>query len=150
MVLPAAIIIYPNKEYFPIKNKFTATWFAGVNLSWSLSNFYKNPDKVNENKQTVIKTKAVYNQLQEEIMMEVNTAYTDYLQAVEKIVISKKAVEQATENFRVGQNRLSAATITLTDFLNANAKLLQADLNLNAANANAQLAAKKLNKTIGK
>jgi outer membrane protein len=139
----------PEQRVFPNQNKFTATWFAGISLNWSLSNFYKNPDKVNESKQNIIKTNAVYNQLQEGIMIEVNSAYTDYLQAAEKIVITKKAVEQATENFRVEQNRLSAATITLTDFLDANAKLLQANLNLNAANANAQLAIKKLNKTIG-
>jgi outer membrane protein len=140
----------PEQRLFPNQNKFTATWFAGVNFNWSLSGFYKNPDKVNESKQTVLKTNAVYNQLREGIMMEVNSAYTDYLQALEKIVISKKAVEQATENFRVEKNRLTAATITLTDFLDANAKLLQASLNLNAANANTQLAIKKLNKTTGK
>jgi len=88
--------------------------------------------------------------VQEGILMEVNAAFTDYLQATEKIVIAKKAVAQATENFRVEQNKLTASIITTTDFLDANNKLLQAKLNLNAAQANAQLALKKLNKTTGK
>ena len=140
----------PEQRLFPNQNKFTPTWFVGVNVNWDLSSLYKNPEKVKESKQAIIKTNALYNQLQEGIMIEVNTAYTDYLQSTEKITLSKKAVVQATENFRVEQNKLRAATITSTDFLDANTKLLQAKLNLNAAFANAQLALKKLNKTIGK
>lgn len=140
----------PEQRVFPNQNRFTPTWYAGINVNWAISNFYKNPGKVNESKQAVIQTDALYNQIQEGIMMEVNTAYTDYLQATQKIVISKKAVEQATENFRVEKNKLNASIITSTDFLDANAQLLQARLNLNAANANALLALRKLNKTTGK
>ena len=140
----------PEQRVFPNQNKFTPTWYAGFNLNWSLSSLYKNKDKVTESKQNIIKTNTVYDQLQEGIMIEVNTAYTKYLQAAQKIVISEKAVEQATENFRVEQNKLKAATITSTDFLDANAKLLQASLNVSAATANAQLAFIKLNKTTGK
>ena len=140
----------PEQRLFPNQNTFTPTWFVGININWTISNLYKNPEKINESKQAITKTNALYNQVQEGIMMEVNTAFTDYLQATQKIVIAKKTVEQATENFRVEQNKLTASVITTTDFLDANNKLLQAKLNLNAANANAQLALKKLNKTIGK
>ena len=140
----------PEQRLFPNQNVFTPTWFIGVNVNWAVSNFYKNPEKINEGKQEIIKANAIYNQVQEGILMEVNAAFTDYLQATEKIVIAKKAVAQATENFRVEQNKLTASIITTTDFLDANNKLLQAKLNLNAAKANAQLALKKLNKTTGK
>ena len=140
----------PEQRLFPNQNTFTPTWFVGININWTISNLYKNPEKINESKQAITKTNALYNQVQEGIMMEVNTAFTDYLQATQKIVIAKKTVEQATENFRVEQNKLTASVITTTDFLDANNKLLQSKLNLNAAIANAQLALKKLNKTIGK
>lgn len=140
----------PEQRVFPNKNEFTPTWFVGVNLNWNLSNFYKNPAKIKESRQTIVKTDILYNQIKEGIMIEVNTAYTEYLQANEKIVISKKIVEQATENFRVEQNKFSVATITPTEFLDANSKLLQAKLNLNAAYANAALALRKLDKTTSK
>ena len=137
----------PEQRVFPNENKFKPTWFVGVNVNWSISKLYKNPARINESKQIVARTNYMYDQTRENIMIEVNAAYTDYLQANEKVTISKKAVEQATENFRVEQNRLTASTITTTDFLDANAKLLQAKLNLNAAIANGQLALRKLNKT---
>ncbi|MBC7865918.1 MAG: TolC family protein, partial [Gloeobacteraceae cyanobacterium ES-bin-316] len=136
----------PEQRLFPNQSKFTPTWFAGVGVNWSISNLYKNPSRINERKLIATRTNYIYDQTRENIMIEVNAAYTDYLQAGEKVIISKKAVEQATENFRVEQNRLDAATITATDFLDANAKLLQAKLNLNAAIANGQLALRKLNK----
>ncbi len=140
----------PEQRVFPNQNNFTGTWFVGVNVNWAISSLYKNADKINESKLNITKTNVQYNQIQEGIMIEVNSAFTEYLQATQKIVFLKKAVEQATENFRIEQNKLNASTITATDFLDANTKLLQANLNLNAANANAQLALKKLNKTIGK
>jgi outer membrane protein len=139
----------PEQRVFPNQNNFTGTWFVGVNVNWAISSLYKNTDKINESKEAITKTNALYNQAQQGIMIEVNTAYTEYLQAKQKIVILKKAVEQATENFRIEQNKLTASTISASDFLDANTKLLQANLNLSAANANAQLALKKLNKTTG-
>jgi outer membrane protein len=140
----------PEQRQFPNKNTFTPTWYAGVNLNWSLSSFYKNPIKVKESKQAIEKTKILFKQVEQGIMLEVNNAYTEYLQATQKIIVSNKAIELATENFRVEQNKLKASTITATDFLDANTKQLQAKLNLNAAIANAQLALIKFNKTINK
>lgn len=140
----------PEQRVFPNQAKFKPTWFIGANLNWSLSELYTNKAKVLESQKSIQKVRASYNVASEGIMIEVNMAYTEYLQAAQSIVNAKKEVEQATENFRVEQNRLTASTTTPTDFLDANTKLLQAQLNLNAANANTQLAFKKLNKTLGK
>jgi outer membrane protein len=115
----------PEQRQFPNKNTFTPTWYAGVNLNWSLSSFYKNPIKVKESKQAIEKTKILFKQVEQGIMLEVNNAYTEYLQATQKIIVSNKAIELATENFRVEQNKLKASTITATDFLDANTKQLE-------------------------
>lgn len=140
----------PEQRVFPNKNQFTPTWFLGLNVNWAISNLYKNPSRIKESKLNIQKKSFEFEIAKEQIMQEVNEAYTEYLQAVQKIVINEKAVTQATENFRVEQNRLKAAIITPVDYLDANAKLLQANLNLSAANANAQLAFIKLNKTTNK
>jgi outer membrane protein len=140
----------PEQRQFPNKNTFTPTWYAGVNFNWALSSFYKNPIKIKESRQAIEKTKILFKQAEQGIMMEVNAAYTEYLQAVQKIRVSNKTIELATENFRVEQNKLKASTITTTEFLDANIKLVQAKLNLSAATANAELALIKLNKTANK
>ena len=83
----------------------------------------------------------------EGIQLEVNTDYNNYLQASEKINIAAKEVEQATENFRVEQNRFSNNTTTPTEFLTANTLLLQSKINLTTATANSELAYKKVLKS---
>ncbi|WP_353484540.1 TolC family protein [Haliscomenobacter sp.] len=140
----------PEQRVFPNQPKFKPTWFVGVNLNWSLSELYTNKAKVLESQKSIEKVQSSYNLASEGIIIEVNMAYTEYLQAAQTIVNAKKEVELATENFRVEQNRLTASTTTPINFLDANSKLLQAQLNLNSANANTQLAFKKLNKTLGK
>lgn len=140
----------PEQRVFPNQPKFKPTWFVGVNLNWSLSELYTNKAKVLESQKSIEKVQSSYSLASEGIMIEVNMAYTEYLQAAQTIVNAKKEVELATENFRVEQNRLTASTTTPINFLDANSKLLQAQLNLNSANANTQLAFKKLNKTLGK
>jgi outer membrane protein len=140
----------PEQRLFPNKNQFTPTWFVGVNVNWAISALYKNKEKVQESKQSITKTNALYNQVQEGIILEVNAAYTEYLQAKQKISLLEKTVVQATENEKIEKNKLNASTINVSEYLDANNKLVQAKLNLSAAEANTLLAQKKLNKTIGK
>jgi outer membrane protein len=90
----------------------------------------------------------VVSQAKEGILMEVNADYNNYLQAKRKIQLANKAVEQATENFRVEQNKFRSNTTTATEFLNANTLLVQSQINLTTAVANAALAYEKLLKSI--
>jgi outer membrane protein len=138
----------PNQRLFPNQSVFTGTWNIGLFLSWNLTDLYTTKEKVKEGKIAINKINAAYELATEGIQMEVNADYNHYIQTKQKIAIAKKALEQAQENFRVEKNKFTANTATATDFLNANALLLQAELNLSAAKANADLAYKKLLKSI--
>jgi outer membrane protein len=138
----------PNQRVFPNEAILTGTWFAGLSLNWNLSDLYTNKDKVKENKLSTAKLNTTINQAKEGIAMEVNADYINYLQAKQKIENATKAITQATENFRVEQNKFKANTTSATDFLNANTLLLQAKINLTTAISNAELAYKKLQKSI--
>ena len=137
----------PEQRVFPNKAELTGTWTAGVYFNWNLSSFYTNKQKVNESKLNVIRINQVLDQATEGIQLEVNADYNNYLQAIEKINIATKEVEQATENFRVEQNRFSNNTTTPTEYLTANTLLLQSKINLITATANTELAYKKVLKS---
>jgi outer membrane protein TolC len=138
----------PNQRLFPNEAKFTGTWNIGVFLNWNLTDLYTNKEKLNERSLAILKLNNATDQAREGIQLEVNGNYNNYLQAKQKIVISTKAVEQATENFRVEQNRFKTNTTTSTEFLNANTLFTQAKINLTTAAANAELAYRKLIKSI--
>ncbi len=137
----------PEQRVFPNKAELTGTWTAGIYLNWNLSSFYTNGQKVSESKLNIIRVNQVLDQATEGIQLEVNADYNNYLQASEKINIATKEVEQATENFRVEQNRFSNNTTTPTEFLTANTLLLQSKINLITATANSELAYKKVLKS---
>ena len=137
----------PNQRVFPNQASVTGTWDVGVFLNWNLSELFTNKEKVKENVLSISKLNTAYEQAKEGIQLEVNANYNNYLQTKQKIVNAKKAVEQATENFRIERNKFAANTTTSTEFLNANTLLIQSKINLITATANAELAYKKLEKS---
>lgn len=138
----------PNMRFFPNQETFTGTWYAGVSLNWNLTDLFTNKNKIKESKFSIDKVNTSINQIKEGIQIEVNADYNNFQLAKQKIEIAKKAVTQATENFRVEQNKFNANNTTATDFLNANALLVNAKINLTTAISNADLAYKKLLKSI--
>jgi outer membrane protein len=138
----------PNMRVFPNQETFTGTWYAGVSLNWNLTDLFTNTNKIKESKFSIDKVTTSINQVKEGIQIEVNADYNNFKLAQQKIEIAKKAVTQATENFRVEQNKFNANNTTATDFLNANALLVNAKINLTTAISNADLAYKKLLKSI--
>jgi outer membrane protein TolC len=138
----------PNMRVFPNQETFTGTWYAGVSLNWNLTDLFTNTNKLNESKFLIDKVATSINQVKEGIQIEINADYNNFQLAKQKIEIAKKAVIQATENFRVEQNKFNANNTTATEFLNANALLVNAKINLTTAISNADLAYKKLLKSI--
>ena len=140
----------PNLRVFPLEPAFKGTWNVGVFVSFDLSGQYGNRAKERESQYTVDKISTGIDQLRDGIQMEVNAQYQNYRQSLDKIRVARQAIEQATENFRVEQNRLNASTTTPADFLDANTQLLQARLNEQSARATAELARWKLLKSVGR
>jgi outer membrane protein len=138
----------PNQRLFPNEAKFTPTWNIGVFFNWNLTDIYTNKEKMTESNLAISKLNTIVSQVQEGIKMEINADYNNYLQAKQKINLANKSVEQATENFRVEQNKFKSQTTTATEFLNANTLLINAKINLTTVVANAELAYKKLLKSV--
>jgi outer membrane protein len=140
----------PNQRVFPNKPEFTGTWQVGAFLSFNLSGLYTNRAKETESRYGLERLNTALDQVRDGIRMEVNAAYQTYLKARQKISLAQTAIGQATENFRIEQNRLTVGATTPTDFLEANTRQLQAQLNLRTAKAEARLALWQLQKSTGK
>lgn len=139
----------PNQRVIPSVSRFDYSAYAGVNLAWQLSSLYTNHSRVRENKLSALQLKSSSQLARENIQVEVSTNYQEYKKTMDKMTLVQTELEQATENYRVEQNKLNAQTTTPTDFLDANLKLLQAQLDLATAKANAELAYRKLIRSTG-
>lgn len=139
----------PNQRFFPMQDKFKATWDIGVSLSWNIMQLYTARAVVGEAKNQKAQLLQATEQIKDGISMEVNSNYEAVKVAQLKIDLANKAISQAKENKRILDNRFEAQVALLSDVLEADQLLLQAKTNLLNAQADAAIAQYKLQRSLG-
>ncbi len=140
----------PNQRYLPLKDEFNDSWDAGVTLSWDLWNWGYNSSQTSQAEQIKVQTENNLQILNDAIEVEVYRAYLDYIKVFDRIMISKKTVEQADENYRTTREKYEAQVATSTDLIDAEVSLLQAKTNLTNALVDFQMAKMTLDKSVGR
>ena len=140
----------PNQRQFPQEDRFITTWDAGVQVSWNLSNLYTNRNNVQEARLNLVQSTTQRDQLLDAAGTEVSNNYYAWQTNRQKIALSDKALAQAVENQRIMQLRNSQQLSSLTDLLDADALLLQAQINQVTAKADAYLSRVRLLRSAGK
>ncbi len=121
----------------------------GVGIQYNLANIWKKNTRLMQAQARQTQVNASEEILNDEIRLEVNQDFQNYLLSKKKIDVYQKAIEQATENFRITNNKYNNSLATITDLLEANTSLLQSKLNIQLARADAVLAYRKLLQTTG-
>ena len=122
---------------------------VGLGVTYNLSSIWKTKTKLAQAGARVQQITASELMLSDHIRLEVNEAYQGYLLSQKKIAVYQKAVEQATENFRIIKNKYNNTLATATDLLDADIAQLQTRLMLVGASADAVVAFNKLLQTAG-
>lgn len=112
---------------------YNNTWNLGLSLSYSLSSLYRNKHRLNEAKEAVALRRNAEELKQQEIRMNVHSAYLRHQEAVERVDALKLSVKQAEENYRIMRNRYLNQLAILTDLLDADNLRLNAELQLTTA-----------------
>lgn len=139
----------PNQRIVPASATWHGSWDVGVGISYNLSSIFTNKHYVAEARANFDQSKVVSSQLSDKIKTEVNTSYIQYLQNKERIEVSRKALTQAEENYRIVKNKYYNQVATLTDLLDADNILLQTRLNLVLNQADAELSYQNILRTTG-
>ncbi|MBO9202248.1 MULTISPECIES: TolC family protein [Niastella] len=113
---------------------------AGLGVKYNLSSFWKTSSKVAQAKARQDQLTVNAAMLDDAIRLSINKAYQDYMSGVKKIEVYNKALDQATENYRINKNKYANNLLTLTDLLDADVAQLQARLNVAFAKADLVLA----------
>lgn len=140
----------PNLRIQPPEDKFYTTWDAGVLLTWDVWNWGLTSAQVRQAEQTYNQNKFTYDQLKENIELEVNQNYLNSIYNKEKIEVSKKAVEQAKDNYKVTKEKYDVQLATSTDIVDAETSLYQAETNLTSSLIDYKIALTKLYKSVGR
>ena len=140
----------PNQREFFVKDlHFKDSWDIGVKLSWNITGLVTTQFQTKEAKLNIQQAEAQHEQLNDNIRMEVNSNYSAYMLALDKIKLSTTSVEQALENQRMTKDQYANGVKNLTDMLNADNLAITTQINLVSAKIDAEIAYAKLTKSTG-
>jgi outer membrane protein TolC len=122
---------------------------VGVGLQYNLGSLWKTKAKINQAQEREKEIMANEAQLDEEVKMQINTSYENFLLSKKKTGVFENAVVQAEENFRITKNKYDNNLVNTTELLDANVLLLQSKINLAVAKADVLLAYSKLLESAG-
>lgn len=121
----------------------------GIGVQYSLSSLWKTKTKLQEAKAREQQVLEDEEALSDNVRYQINEAYQGYLLNQKKIEVYKKAIDQATENYRITKNKYDNSLVTTTELLNADVAQLQAKLNHALAKADLVVAYNKLLQSAG-
>lgn len=140
----------PNLRIQPPEDVFHGTWDVGVNLSWDVWNWGNTSAQVRQAEQTYVQGKINYDQLKESIELEVNQNFLNTSYYEERISVSKTAVEQAKDNYKVTKEKYDVQLATSTDLVDAETSLFQTQTNYTTAIVDYRISLLKLYRSVGK
>ncbi|WP_153394859.1 TolC family protein [Chryseobacterium vaccae] len=111
-------------------------YIVGFNLSWNLTDFYRNTSRVNEQK---LMTKALdydHQLLKQELTSQQRLAETKYSNALAKVTEAKVQMEAASDAFRQQKALYENGLTTIVDFTQALYILNRAEINFEIAQNN--------------
>ena len=114
---------------------YNNSWNIGLTLSYPLSSLYKNRHKLKEARLNIDASQQQEELRKQSLRMEIRTALIRHQEAQDRVKALEFSVRQARENYRIMRNRYFGQLSILTDLLDANSVLLDAELQLTTARA---------------
>jgi outer membrane protein TolC len=116
----------------------------GAGVSYNIGSLWKTKSKIQRAEASAKQVAIGASILNDQIRLQVNEAYLSFLSSEKKIDVYTKAVDQATENYRIVLNKYNNSLATTTDLLDADVARLQARVNFVLAKADAVVAYNRL------
>jgi outer membrane protein len=121
----------------------------GAGISYNIGSLWKTKAKVQQAEARAKQITISESLLNDNVRLQVSQTYLNWLSSQKKIEVYAKAVEQATENYRIVKNKYNNSLATTTDLLDADVAQLQAKMNFVFAKADAVVVYNKLLQTAG-
>ena len=140
---------YPQIKLYPYENAPYLLGVVGIKLSYSISSLYHDFHKEEEAKILYEEQKMARENVQDNLRKTINIAYKRYVEDQEKIEELELNIKQAKENYRILNQTYFNQLSLITDLLDADTQLLQAQFELISAKTAEQLHYYQLLKNTG-
>ncbi len=106
--------------------KDAESWYVMGVASWTFWEWGKTKNRVDASRSRENQSVDLLNNTRDQITLEVKNAYLLMRESEKQVMVTKKAIEQAEENFRINQERYREQVATSTDVLDAQTLLTRA------------------------
>lgn len=140
----------PNQRFFPQRQEWNASWYAGIALTWMVHQIPKARAQIRglkANEQKLLAQKAM---LRRGLELEVRKAYLDAQTAHRSAQALKRATLASEEAYRVATQRFKAGESTASELIDAQAELTQARLQEINARIDIKVASLRLRMATGR
>lgn len=138
----------PNSS--PAQDFYVNSWGISLNLSYNISAWFDKKHNVGMSKRQVYMQELVREEQKQTIRTSVRSAYVKHKEALDRIEANEESLIQAKENYRIVNNKYFNQLAILTDLLDANAVLLDTELQMINAQTNAIYTYYQLQKVSGR
>jgi outer membrane protein TolC len=107
-------------------NPYDHAWFVGGQASWDIFEGGSTYYGIEESKARLAQSLAAKQKVEDMVRLDARSAQVGLVTATEALQVSRAAVEQAEENFRIEQKRYESADNTSFDVLDAESQLTTA------------------------
>lgn len=125
------------------------SWYVAAVATWNFWEWGKTRDRVDAGRARVNQLDAALVQIQDQIQLEVKDAWLALEEAKQQVVVTRKAIEQAEENYRISRERYKEQVGTSTDVLDAQTLLTRAKAEYADALGDCHIAYARLERAMG-
>ena len=118
----------PITYEIPVIDNNINVWYVGVGLKYNLGNLYKTPKKLSRLKSSIAQSQSALTTSQENVTLNVRSAYIRYLDSFELLKTQEKSLQLARENYDVIANRYANDLVLVTDLVDADNLRLSAEV----------------------
>ncbi|MFA4915688.1 MAG: TolC family protein [Syntrophales bacterium] len=124
-------------------------WYVMAVANWTFWEWGRTKSRVTVSRSRENQITDAFANAKDQIALEVKNAYLLLHEAEKQIVVSKKAIEQAEENFRINEERYKEQVATSTDVLDAQTLLTRAKSDHTNALGDYHISHAKLERAMG-
>lgn len=139
----------PNRNIFPVEDKWKDTWNAGIMVQYTLWNWgrkkndYESADFLYKKLETDLKN------LISRVELDIKRVNLEIEESEKKYELSLKMVEQAEENYRISRDKYKNGILLNSELLDAEVDLLEAKLEVTKSIIDFNIKTAELKKTAG-
>jgi outer membrane protein len=128
---------YPNYLFFPPVKQAYAVGFVGLKAQYSISSIYHNKSKLAAARLRVKELELQKEAYSDNVRTEIRSYYIKYTEALTRISVIERSVEQARVNYRIVNTKYLNQLSLLTDLLDADNLYQESRFNLIRAQTDA-------------